>query len=175
MRDGTQIGTVSGTTLRYVDSNLASAHTYGYTVAALDAAGNRSAASATATVSTPDSQAPTVPQGVNADGSGSLQVTVTWNASTDDVGVTSYAIIRDGTQIGTVNGTTLSYIDRGVAPGQHTYSVAALDAAGNRSNASATAGATSADTQAPTVPQDVRANASGRRTSARSAERALTI
>src|SRR4029077_1297976 len=45
----------------------------------------------------PDAQPPTVPGGLTATASSSpLQVTVAWNASTDNVGVTGYTIRRNG-------------------------------------------------------------------------------
>jgi chitodextrinase len=50
-RNGTQVGTASGTT--YADMTTVAATTYTYTVKAVDGAGNQSAASAGATVTTP--------------------------------------------------------------------------------------------------------------------------
>lgn len=53
-RNGTTITTTAATTLSYSDTNLASSTTYSYTIVALDAAGNASAAaSASATTLTP--------------------------------------------------------------------------------------------------------------------------
>jgi chitodextrinase len=52
-RGGAQIGTVGGSTLQYSDSTVAPATSYTYTVKAVDAAGNVSAATASATVTTP--------------------------------------------------------------------------------------------------------------------------
>jgi chitodextrinase len=58
-RNGTQIGTASGTT--YADTTTVAATTYTYTVKAVDAAGNQSAASAGATVTTPAAPPPPPP------------------------------------------------------------------------------------------------------------------
>jgi hypothetical protein len=54
----TPTGPVSGTTLQYVDSGLTASTTYSYTVRARDAAGNRSAASSAASVTTPATPPP---------------------------------------------------------------------------------------------------------------------
>src|SRR5205814_42362 len=63
-------------------------------------------------------------------------VALAWDASTDDVGVTGYDVVRDGTVIGSVAGT--SYTDGTVAPSTtYSYAVRAKDAAGNTSAASA--------------------------------------
>jgi len=59
----------------------------------------------------------------------SVQITLAWTASTDNVGVAGYDIYRNGTKIGT--STTNSYVDAGLSPGSYTYTVDAYDAAGN--------------------------------------------
>src|SRR5205085_1003628 len=101
----------------------------------------------------PDAQAPSVPSGLAANAISPTRVDLSWNASTDNVGVTGYAISREGTQIGTVNGSTTSYSDTTAAAGTtYHYTVDAADAAGNRSAQSSQATATTpaaADTQAP--------------------------
>ncbi|AQZ62539.1 Chitodextrinase precursor [[Actinomadura] parvosata subsp. kistnae] len=57
-------------------------------------------------------------------------VSLEWDASTDNVGVTGYAIYRNHTFV-RVDGTT-TYTDRNLPPDTaHTYTVTALDAAGN--------------------------------------------
>jgi len=66
-------------------------------------------------------------------------VTLNWDAATDNVGVADYGIYRDGVAIATVqnaDGTpnpTTTFTDQNVAPGDHTYTVDAGDAVGNRS------------------------------------------
>lgn len=52
-RGGVSIGTVGGSTLTYTDSTVGGSSTYSYTVDAFDAAGNHSAQSTAALVSTP--------------------------------------------------------------------------------------------------------------------------
>ena len=58
LRDGNVVGTVDGTTLGYTDGTVASSTTYQYTVRARDRAGNLSAPSGAATVSTPGGPVP---------------------------------------------------------------------------------------------------------------------
>jgi hypothetical protein len=69
----------------------------------------------------------------------SSTVTLNWAAGTDNVGVTDYGVYRDGVAIanvqnadGTPNPPT-TFTDQNVIPGQHTYTVDAGDAVGNRS------------------------------------------
>ena len=98
---------------------------------AYDAAGNASAASNPATVTTQaDTSPPTAPGTPTGTALASAQVGLSWTASTDNVGVLRYDVLRDGSIVGTVAGTT--YTDTTVAPGTtYTYAVRAYDAAGN--------------------------------------------
>ncbi len=83
-----------------------------------------------------DTTAPSVPCGVTASAPSTFSVAVSWAASTDDVGVTSYDVLRDGLPVATVDGATVSYADDTVqASTTYTYSVLAADLAGNRSAA----------------------------------------
>lgn len=91
-----------------------------------------------------DTTAPTVPGSVTATANNPTQVTVSWAASTDAVGVASYQVKRDGTVVASaVTGTT--FVDTTVAPATtYSYTVSAVDAAGNRSAESSAASATTA-------------------------------
>ena len=117
-------------------------------MAACDAAGNCSSRSAAASATTPaggaDTTAPTVPTGVSAVAVGSNRVNVSWNISTDNVGVTYYQVYRNGSLAGTPAGPTNNFWpDNSVVPGTtYSYTVAACDAAGNCSSQSAAASAT---------------------------------
>ena len=83
-----------------------------------------------------DTEAPSVPAGLDAPSVGSNSVTLSWTASTDNTGVTGYEVLRNGTAVGTV--ATTGYVDNGLAPSTlYTYTVRARDAAGNFSAASA--------------------------------------
>lgn len=79
-----------------------------------------------------DTTAPTVPTGLTASGFSSTQVNLSWNPSSDNVSVAGYRVFRNGTQVG-APGTTL-YQDTGLAPATtYSYTVAAVDGAGNLS------------------------------------------
>lgn len=84
---------------------------------------------------TVDTQPPSVPTGLAQTTVTSSSVGLTWNPSTDNVGVTGYDVLRNGSKIGTT--TTTSYTDPTVAPSTtYQYSVEAFDAAGNTSGPS---------------------------------------
>ncbi|QKV81254.1 discoidin domain-containing protein [Amycolatopsis sp. Hca4] len=86
------------------------------------------------TDSSGDTQAPTTPVGLTAGTATATSVPLTWSAATDNVGVTGYDILRDGTVVAT--SATTSYTDTGLAPAtSYTYAVRARDAAGNVSAA----------------------------------------
>ena len=144
-RDGgsTAIATVSAT--NYSDTGLGVGSTHSYTVKAIDAANNQSAASNTATASTQgtDTTPPTAPTGLTATGSSTTTIDLVWTASTDNFAVTGYKVFRDGgaTEIATVS--TTSFSDTGLAINStHSYQVVAFDGAGNQSANSNTASAT---------------------------------
>ncbi|WP_234859529.1 reprolysin-like metallopeptidase [Aquimarina aquimarini] len=83
-----------------------------------------------------DTQAPTVPSGLTASNITATTASLSWNASTDNVGVTGYNIYQANTVIGTVSNT--SYQVTGLSPNTtYSFSVKAKDAAGNESGASA--------------------------------------
>ncbi len=142
-RNGAQVATP--VTLNYMDTGLSPATTYSYTVAARDAAGNTSANSPSRSVTTAvappaDTIPPSVPANLVAT-PGANAISLTWNASTDNVAVTGYTVRRNGTPVSTSVAT--SYIDSGlVASTTYTYTVSAFDAAGNASAQSAAATAT---------------------------------
>ncbi|HEX3428164.1 MAG TPA: metallophosphoesterase, partial [Candidatus Limnocylindrales bacterium] len=80
----------------------------------------------------PDTTPPTAPTGLTATSVSATAVALSWNASTDDVGVANYTVLRDGSAIGT--STTTSFTDSRVGPSTtYTYTVQANDAAGNPS------------------------------------------
>lgn len=113
------------------------------------------------TPGTTDTSAPSTPAGLTAAAGSSSSIALNWNASTDNVGVTGYKILRDGTQIAT--SATNTYTDTGLtASTSYTYAVVTYDAAGNNSAQSTSASATTlaasqTDTTAPTVPANLTA------------------
>jgi hypothetical protein len=115
------------------------AHTF--TVRGTDPAGNSSAASYAFTI---DATPPAVPTGLTARAAGVSAITLSWTAATDTVGVSGYKVFRDGgtTPIGIVT-TGTTFADTGLAPSSiHSYTVVAVDAAGNASAPSVAAAAT---------------------------------
>jgi chitodextrinase len=143
VRDGVTIANVTSGTA-YSDTTVSPSTAYSYQVIASDAAGNLSPPSDIATVTTPsvpDTQAPTVPTGVSATSVSSSQINLSWNASSDNVGVVGYEVYREGSRIATIS--TTSYGNTGLSPSTtYEYFVKAKDAAGNVSGASNPASAT---------------------------------
>ncbi|MBI5777891.1 MAG: Ig-like domain repeat protein [Planctomycetes bacterium] len=142
----------------YTDTGLAPSTAYCYFVRAYDAAGNFSNPSVTATATTltlPDTTPPSVPIGLAATAVSPSQINLSWNASTDNVGVTGYKLYRNGALISTIS-SIYSYSDTGLAASTgYRYTVAAYDAAGNVSAFSNMATATTLappDITAPTTP-----------------------
>jgi hypothetical protein len=115
---------------------------YFYQVLARDAAGNPSPPSnqASATV-TADTGLPTTPLGLAANVVTFSRIDLSWNASTDNVGVTGYRVRRDGVVIATA--PTTAYSNTGLnASTTYSYTVDAIDGAGNASPPSAPVSAT---------------------------------
>ncbi len=146
---------VTGTS--YTDTGLA-VGSYHYRVIAEDQAGNASPPSSEASgMATGDASAPSTPTGVTATGALG-RVSLTWTASTDNVGVARYVVYRStmpgftpGTanRVATVN-TGTTYADTGLAAGTYYYRVTAEDQAGNGSPPSSEATGTAlGDTTAP--------------------------
>lgn len=81
-----------------------------------------------------DSTPPSTPTNLTASPSGT-QVALSWTASTDNVSVAGYKIMRGGTQIATSTGA--SYTDTSVVSGStYSYTVVAYDTSGNTSGSS---------------------------------------
>jgi chitodextrinase len=144
-RDGVQVSTSQGTT--FVDTGLAPGGTHSYTVAGVDLSDHVSGQSTAVTGTTAnDNQAPTVPADLRASLTTASSVALVWAASTDNNGVASYVVYRNGTQVGT--STTTSYSDGSVEPNKdYSYTVAAKDTAGNVSGQSQAIAAKTLDGQ----------------------------
>jgi endoglucanase len=89
----------------------------------------------------PDTQPPTTPTNLRVTGTTSSTVSLAWNASTDDVGVSVYQVFRGTTLAGSATGTTFTDTGR-TASTTYTYTVVAQDASGKQSAASAPVEAT---------------------------------
>ncbi|MFZ3494221.1 discoidin domain-containing protein [Streptomyces sp. 5.8] len=103
---------------------------------------------------TGDTQAPTAPAALAYTEPATGQIKLTWNAATDNTGVTGYDVYANNQLRTSVAGNVTTYTDTQPASASVTYYVRAKDAAGNQSANSNTvtrAGETG-DTQAPTAP-----------------------
>jgi len=81
---------------------------------------------------TADADAPTVPTNLSLNVISTSQIDLSWDASTDNVGVTGYRIYRDDVEVG--SGATTTFSDTGLSAfTSYTYRVSAFDAAGNES------------------------------------------
>ena len=111
-------------------------------------------ASATVTVGSPaDTSPPSTPTGLSGSAVSASQINLSWSASTDNVAVTGYNIMRNGLNVGTSVGTT--YADTGLsADTAYNYTVSAYDAAGNTSPASSPVSVTTQAGPSPPPPVD---------------------
>jgi chitodextrinase len=84
-----------------------------------------------------DSTPPSTPKHLRVTASSASSIDLAWDASTDNVGVTAYVVIRDGVRLAKVTAPKTTYDDGSVqADETYTYRVRARDRAGNRSNVS---------------------------------------
>jgi chitodextrinase len=136
-KGATLLTTTSSTT--FAVTGLTSSTNYTFSVKAKDAAGNSSVSSNVVSVTTSapagDSQAPTTPTNLSASGTTQTTTTLTWNASSDNVGVTGYDVYQGSTLLGNIAGTSANITS--LTPSTvYTFNVKAKDAAGNSSAAS---------------------------------------
>ncbi|MHB8710434.1 MAG: fibronectin type III domain-containing protein [Minisyncoccota bacterium] len=159
----TASGSWTGTKATSGSQTLTNLTTTGTYTLSCTGTGGTTTQSATITVTAaPDTTAPSTPTGLTATAISSSQINLSWSASTDPVvagqitsGVSGYRIYRNGTQIAT--SPTASYSSTGLASGTtYSYTIAAVDVAGNVSAQSIAASATTQsvvtpDTTPPTV------------------------
>ncbi|HSX52920.1 MAG TPA: Ig-like domain-containing protein [Patescibacteria group bacterium] len=165
LRNNVVIATVSATSATTYNDTLVSANTaYSYSIVAIDAANNSSQPSNTLNLTTPqapDTQPPTAPVNLTATASSATNVNLSWSASTDNVGVTGYRVLRNNVVIATV--TQTGYADGSVLPStNYTYTVVAFDAVGNASPSSNSVSVTTPalpDTTPPSAPSNLAGSA----------------
>lgn len=106
-----------------------------------------------------DTTAPSVPAGLNAAAS-KTSISLTWNPSTDNVGVAGYNIYRNGQLLIYIANETY-YDDAGVTVGtEYYYEISALDSSGNESALSTKTLAIIPTAGAPSTPTGLAATAS---------------
>ncbi|MFI7363431.1 fibronectin type III domain-containing protein [Streptomyces sp. NPDC050149] len=168
-RQGRKVKSVPAAKVMIDVDGLTASTAYTFTVRARDAAGNLSAPSAAAAVTTPaptpaDHEAPTRPVRLRGKADGGKAATLSWGGSTDDVGVTSYDIYQEGSRIHSVPGAQTTARLTGLRPGTvYTFTVRARDAADTSSPDSNTfdlTTATAPGAPAGTAPTDLRITSS---------------
>ncbi|MFC7886067.1 discoidin domain-containing protein [Streptomyces sp. NPDC057376] len=132
--NGDLLTSVAGDVTTYTDTRPAGT-TVTYFVRAKDAAGNQSADSNSVTrrADTGDTQAPTAPANLALTEPSTGQIKLTWDASTDNEGVTAYDVYANKQLRESVAGDVTTYTDTQPASADVTYFVRAKDAAGNQS------------------------------------------
>ncbi|MFE1317026.1 discoidin domain-containing protein [Kitasatospora phosalacinea] len=97
----------------------------------------------------PDTAPPSAPGGLRVTGQSDTTVSLAWNASVDDIGVTGYRVLL-GDAVAAATAATSATVT-GLSPATaYGFTVRALDAAGNLSAASAQVTATTAAATVPT-------------------------
>ena len=124
---------------------------YLFRVIAFDAAGNKSQHSLIQ-LTTTDETAPAMPSNLEAQ-SDETSATLTWTASTDNVGVTGYHVYEGEALIGMTTDTSFDIAGLALAS-QYTFSIEAFDAAENKSER-ATIVVSTRDNTAPTIPSNL--------------------
>jgi chitodextrinase len=158
--DGGSYQLAGGTTSWSYSLDTKSLSNGSHTINALatDSSNNAANASVIINVNNPtaDTTPPTAPSNLTSTAQTTSSISLSWNASTDNVGVVQYDVYRNSTKIGSVTGNSppTSYSDIGLGNGtSYSYYVVALDAAGNVSAPSNTlaVSTTSPDTTKPNV------------------------
>ncbi len=127
----------------YTVQDLVEGQTYYFALTAYDSFNNESDYSTELVYTVPilDLTAPSTPTSFQTTIISTSQINLSWNASSDNIGVTGYRIYRDSIQIAITSNTT--YQDTGLSPSTtYSYTVSAYDAAGNESGQSSTSSAT---------------------------------
>ncbi|MEU9080080.1 glycosyl hydrolase family 18 protein [Kitasatospora sp. NPDC004745] len=140
----------SSTTTSALLTGLTPATSYTLTVRAKDARGNTGPLSTAVTAATFDPSSdptpPTAPTALRSTAVGSTDVTLAWNAATDNVRVAAYDVYQGGTPVATVGGGTLTATVGSLSPSTaYTFTVKARDPADNASPASAPLTVTTSD------------------------------
>lgn len=161
--DGSVVATDTTSPYTYTwDTSKVSNGNHTITATAYDATGNTSVSTITVTIANADTIPPSIPTTLSATAAAYNKVNLTWTASTDNVGVAGYYVVRNGITIANLGNVT-SYSDTSVlASTSYNYYVMAYDAAGNVSTASTTASVITPpapDTTPPSQPTNLSGSA----------------
>ncbi|HYF84254.1 MAG TPA: fibronectin type III domain-containing protein [Clostridia bacterium] len=156
-RDGKKITTTAKTT--YTNKDLIPGRKYTYAIKAYDAVGNVSPSSiALSTTTISDSQSPSAPGDLAAPSSTFTSISLTWESSTDNVGIKGYEVYRNEKKVAS---TSAAYYEcKRLTPGTaYTFYIKAHDKAGNYSSQSNRVSAnTVSDKAAPSQPSGLEAS-----------------
>ena len=145
-RNGERVGNTTKT--EYIDNGLKSHTSYEYYIVACDTSGNLSEWSNILEASTDvDAFAPTQPANLAAKVQSEGVVRLSWTASSDNGTVVKYNVYRNGTLIGSSNGT--AFTDSTAFGGYYEYYVEAVD---NEDNVSRASASVFIDNLAPSAP-----------------------
>jgi exo-poly-alpha-galacturonosidase len=136
----TTVATVPGTAHEYRLTGLSPGLRYRLHLVAMDATGNqvRGPTVLLRTSGPPETVPPVVPAGpdalqVVAGSVGTTWLRLAWRPATDNYGVRRYLVEANGRPAGGVPGDTLTFTATGLRPGtRYSFTVVAVDAAGNR-------------------------------------------
>jgi chitodextrinase len=155
--DDTVVGTALSTPFAFSwDTGSVADGTHTVQARALDDAGSVLSTSDAVPfrVSNEDSSPPGAPTGLSAQAQPPASVVLTWDPASETDGVTGYRVIRNGDYLSTT--AINAFTDTTAHPTQpYSYTIEAVDAAGNVSDASDAQSVTVPDTVAPTAPSDV--------------------
>ncbi|MFG1976965.1 fibronectin type III domain-containing protein [Nonomuraea fuscirosea] len=145
--------------LSYTFSPLTAGQTYLFEVDAVNGDGARSARASVEVVL--DNTPPTTPGDLRLTAAGLTQVSVAWDASSDDIGVAGYGVYLDNVKQGD-DTAGLGWTFSDLTPGDsYLVEVDAVDAAGNRSARADLVVSPEEDTEPPTEPEGLQVAAGG--------------
>lgn len=152
--DSELVATTANTS--YTVTNLMPNRYYSFTVAGMDAQGNLTMPTNEAYGRTQrDVTPPTSPGNLKVTARTETSITLSWDQSTDNVGVYRYNLYQNGSRIGSTSATTYT-ITRLTPHTTYTFDIVAIDAEWNASEAS-TITINHVDNEAPTQPEKLTA------------------
>ncbi len=138
-QDGNSIGLTGGLT-NFTVTNLIASTNYAFNITAIDAAGNKSSLGNTVGVTTQanviDTETPSAIIDLIASNTQAYRTDLSWSDSTDNVGVVDYEVFQDGVSVGFTGGLNSLTVNNLISCSNYSFTVFAIDQAGNTSVAS---------------------------------------